>query len=239
MEPGVTAAEYLARDRLHHIDMLEALRRGKAEIRYAGPDGVLLYGPENDGWNISAATPEASRKLLSIPDALLFICAHQDFTVSQLREKYDSPFFLDCVQTAYFRSEPLPSAAVCEFRQMGREDAEWVNTHYHNLPGDLDYIRFLLEKNLITGAYVNGSCAGFVGRHIEGCIGLLEVLPEYRRLGIGSALARDAINRELANGNIPFGQVVCDNAPSLALQRSLGNEISEGHVYWMDLILRG
>ena len=41
------------------------------------------------------------------------------------------------------------------------------------------------------------------------------------------------INQELARGRIPFGQVVTDNAPSLALQRSLGMTLSEGTLYWL------
>jgi GNAT superfamily N-acetyltransferase len=121
---------------------------------------------------------------------------------------------------------------------MSPADAVWVNENYRNIPEELDYVRLLLEKGLITGAYVGGRCAGFIGRHSEGSIGLLEVLPEFRRRGIAEALLSDAINRELALGHIPFGQVVWDNGPSLALQKKVGSEISEGHLYWMDLAER-
>lgn len=235
MDQSLTAKDYLLRDRLHHIDMLEALRRGTAEIVRGDPDGVLLYNPEIECWFISAATPEESEKLLAVPKKLGFVCAHQAFTMSQLREKYDFTFFLDCVQTAHFAAAPLPVADVCEFRQMESEDAEWVNENYRNIPEELDYVRLLLEKGLITGAYVSGRRAGFIGRHSEGSIGLLEVLPAFRRRGIAEALLSDAINHELALGNVPFGQVVWDNGPSLALQKKVGSEISRGHVYWMDL----
>jgi ribosomal protein S18 acetylase RimI-like enzyme len=240
MEKGITAKAYLLRDRLHHIDMLEALRRGNAEVVYESPDGVLLFNSDISCWLISAMTPEESRKMLAIPEKLDFACVHQDFTVSQLKEKYDVTFFLDCVQAAYLKKEPVPVSVsgVCEFRRMPPEDVEWVNTNYRNNPDELGYVRFLLEKGLITGAYVDGKRAGFIGRHSEGSVGLLEVLPEYRRLGIGEALSRDAFNRELKLGNIPYGQVVWDNEPSLALQRKIGSEISEGHVYWMDLAAR-
>ncbi len=238
MEKSIAAEAYLSRDRLHHIDMLEALRRKMADIVYAGPEGVLLYNAMSECWVISAATPEASLHMLAIPESPDFICAHQEFTVSQLQKTYDSPFFLDCVQTAYFKSDPVPVPSVCTFRAMEPGDAQWVNENYRNDPGELDYVRSLLEKGLITGAYVNGRCAGFIGRHSEGSIGLLEVLPKYRRQGVGSALFRDALNRELQRGNIPFGQVEWGNEPSLALQRKTGCTVSEGHVYWMSLVPR-
>jgi ribosomal protein S18 acetylase RimI-like enzyme len=235
MEKGVTAKEYLLRDRLHHIDMLEALRRKKAELVYESSAGVLLFNPEIECWLVSAATSEESRKMLAIPDKLDFACVHQEFTVSQLKERYDVTFFLDCVQASYSKNERVPVADVCEFRQMLPEDAEWVNTNYRNDPNELGYVRSLLKNSLITGAYIDGKRAGFIGRHWEGSIGLLEVLPEYRRLGIGEALLCDAFNREMEKGNIPFGQVVWDNEPSLALQRKIGSEISVGRVYWLDL----
>ena len=43
MEPKTTAAlAYLEQDPLLHADMLAAIRRENADIRYAGPEGVLL-----------------------------------------------------------------------------------------------------------------------------------------------------------------------------------------------------
>ncbi|MFQ7452543.1 MAG: GNAT family N-acetyltransferase [Flavonifractor plautii] len=37
----------------------------------------------------------------------------------------------------------------------------------------------------MLGAFVDGTLAGFAGFHGEGSIGLLEVLPAYRRRGLG------------------------------------------------------
>ena len=72
-----------------------------------------------------------------------------------------------------------------------------------------------------------------MGRHTEGTIGLLEVLPQYRRQGVATLLQRFMTNLELSRGHIPYGQVFEDNIPSLALQRSLGYRISDGLLYWV------
>jgi len=235
MEPGLTAGKDLLRDRLHHIDMLELLRRGLADVVYESPEGLLLYSAEGECWVLTAATPEESRKMLKIPETLDFVCAHQAFTVAQLRERYDVGFSLNCLQAAYFGKEPLEVPAVCELRRMAPGDAAWVNANYRNLPEEFDYVLDRLERGLVVGAYVDGRCAGFVSRHSEGSIGMLKVLPEYRRRGIGSALFRDAINRELLLGNVPYSQAEWDNEPSLALHREVGCEISADHVYWLKL----
>ena len=55
-----TALARLSGNRLLYIDMLEVLRRGTAQIRRAGPDGVLLYDPPSEVWFLDAETPAAA-----------------------------------------------------------------------------------------------------------------------------------------------------------------------------------
>ena len=66
-------------------------------------------------------------------------------------------------------------------------------------------------------------------------MGLLEVLPNYRRQGIATLLQSYLTNLELSRGHIPYGQVFDGNEPSLALQRSLGYQRSAGLMYWSEL----
>ena len=49
----------------------------------------------------------------------------------------------------------------------------------------------------MTGAFLDGVLAGLIGIHEEGSIGMLEVLPAYRRRGLGYALEAGAIRRAL------------------------------------------
>ena len=81
--------------------------------------------------------------------------------------------------------------------------------------------------------FVDGVLAGFAGFHDEGSIGLLEVLPEYRRRGLGEALLCAAVRLALERGQYAFGQVFTDNRPSLALQRKVGMTVSEDILYWL------
>ena len=63
-------------------------------------------------------------------------------------------------------------------------------------------------------------------------MGLLEVLPQYRRRKLATLLQAYMIRLELSRGHIPYGQVFDGNEPSLALQRSLGMVQSMGRLYW-------
>lgn len=235
MEARLTAETYLRRDLPLHVDMLEALRRGTAELRCALPDGVLLWEPESELWLLSAASPEASDRLLAEAGELSFACVHQRFTVSRLAERYDFSFQLECWQTAWLHPEPIPAPGLFELRILTPDAAPWVNAHYHGAADELPYVRTLLERGLLTGAFEGDVCLGFIGRHSDGSVGLLSVLPEYRRRGVAEALAIDAADRELAAGRVPYGQVVCGNEPSIALHRKLGLTFSDTPVWWLEL----
>ena len=57
MSLNETALACLNRNRLLYLNMLEVLRRGSAELLYAGEGGVLLYdrGPGRPGWDAPPA----------------------------------------------------------------------------------------------------------------------------------------------------------------------------------------
>ncbi|MBP5193812.1 MAG: GNAT family N-acetyltransferase, partial [Clostridia bacterium] len=89
-------------------------------------------------------------------------------------------------------------------------------------------------KNLgMYAAYKGENIAGFIGRHEERSIGLMEVLTEYRKMGVATELALFMINRVMDEGEIPYGQVIVDNEKSIAMQKKLGFTFSESHVYWL------
>jgi GNAT superfamily N-acetyltransferase len=98
---------------------------------------------------------------------------------------------------------------------------------------EAEYIHSRIEKREIYGAFINGKLAGFAGTHTDGSIGMLEVLPEYRRRGLGSELESFLINLHLSKSYTPFCQIFSDNAVSLGLQRKLGLQISGEHLYWL------
>ena len=93
-------------------------------------------------------------------------------------------------------------------------------------------MREVLQRGDMLGAFVDGEVAGFVGFHDDGSNGMLEVLPPYRRRGLGRALEQAVLNLALERGFTPFGQVFTDNAVSIALQKSMGLTLSDEPVYW-------
>ncbi len=232
----------LNRDPVLYLDMTEAIRRGIGTVLYASPAAALVgivspTCPEVfDSYLMSCADMDAAQLLCDLlPDGGdSLIAAHEDFYLPLLQERFGLDFFLEgaSYQAAYLGGGPcsIPESPLT-VRQLTVGDLPQVADNY-KLEGE-DYLRSLLERGQLFGGFLDDAMAGFAGRHAEGSIGLLEIFPPYRRQGFATVLERYMINQELVLGHIPFGQVLTDNAPSLALQRSLGMTLSDGTLYWL------
>ncbi|MCC8056349.1 GNAT family N-acetyltransferase [Cloacibacillus sp.] len=227
---AVKAKEYLSRDALSHIDMLEAIDRGRADILYAERGGVILIERESQSCMISVdeiSICEALPSLGSFPQ----YAAHQRDVAAYIARERTFPYSLTVRQAAYLKKEP-PCVSEADIRPLTDEFTETVFLNYEAMD-DPAYIRELISRGQMWGIFKDGLLAGFIGEHLEGSMGLLEVLPEHRGRGYGYALESFLIGRTLARGSIPFCQVVTGNRPSLALQKKLGMAISKGKTYWL------
>lgn len=227
------ARTWLERDSVLHANMLEVLRRGSADALMTEEGGVLLHDTGCGAWML-AAEPDAAEAFLDrVPEGCDLFVGHDMAWFDLARARFGLPEQEICYSAAYLEQSPLPIPAFGgELRLLARAWAPWVLEHYSHNFADLDYIERVMERGVI-GAFVDGRPAGFVGFHDEGSIGLLEVLPAYRRRGLGSILQRAAVNLALERGQIPFGQIIHSNEASLALQRKLGMSVSQTTLFWL------
>ncbi len=228
------ALQWLEREPLLHICMTECIRRGHAELLYAGRDGVVLRDPVGELLEISVDSPETLKRWLPFLKREPFdVVAHQPFAPDILAPALaDRPGAMHYYHSVYTKKEPLDvvlpeGARIAPLDKRYSELAERVYTHAP--PG---YITGRIEAGVMLGVFWGEELAGFIGQHTEGAQGMLEIFPAYRRRGLASALMAANINAALARGETPFGQIVTDNKASLALSRSLGLEISQGIAHW-------
>ena len=232
-----TAINYLLRDRLKNIDILEIMQMPSARLHYAGGDGVLL---EHDDLFLLSADDGTSAKFLPVLLSVLpenkpsLVILHGGELLQPLKEQHGYHTLMDCCHAVYDRKEPIPFTlpAGAEIRRLDERHVDFVHAHYHTVD-DVDYIRERVEEGMF-GAFVGGDFAGFIGTHDERSIGLLFVLPEYRRIGLAFALEAVMANHLLSIGRLPFCQVQLQNEPSFALQRKLGFTVSDQPIYWLE-----
>lgn len=229
------------RDPALYLDLTEPVRRGTGTVCYAAQDGALVAVELEGGdgltlYSLWARDEKTARRLCRlIPPHPFSVTPHEASSLPALEETFGYRNFNPCRQAGYFSKEPLPEPeSPFVVRPLGPEYLDQVSEHYH-LTG-ADYVLGRLEAGVMIGAFTpEGALAGFMGTHDEGTLGLLEVLPPYRRRGVARLLQSHMTNRALARGEIPYGQIFEGNTPSLALQASLGFRVSRGYLYWPDV----
>jgi GNAT superfamily N-acetyltransferase len=225
------AIAYLMKNPLLHMGMIEPIRRDTADILYAESDGVLIKEQRSKAYMISVENFEKGRELINSIGKCNLILAHQKYMVDYISNKYGLTKKLECVQAVYMDKNKLNVKEELEIRRFEQDQRKVILEHYDKLSqNEIDEI---LKNGNLFGGYRNGMLVGFIGNHLEGSMGLLEVFPEYRRLGYGTLLESYLINQMLDKGLVPFAQIEKDNNESKALHNKLGFTLSEDSLYWI------
>ena len=230
------AMDYLNRDILTHIDMLEVLELPASAVVLAQEDGVLLKHGDlfllaHEPGKAQMFLPELTRDLAQKQEQLIVL--HSDELRGALERDFGFQTVMECRHAIYFSREPIPYALPegAEIRPLDQSHAEFVHAHYH-MVDDFAYIKERIDAGMF-GVFLGGELAGFAGTHEERPMGMLEILPEFRRLGLAYALEAHLINSLLAENRVPFCQVALYNESSIRLQQKLGLVLSEKIIYWL------
>jgi len=216
------AMKYMEQEPLWHMDMLEALKRDRGEVVYHEGKTVLIRrNEEPDSYLLTADGPQAAEAAFEGVPAPRLLVARGEGVAERMGERFGLTLSDYCCNVAYLKGERLswdsPGLIIRPFRA---EELPILLDQYR-LESEAE-IREHMERGELFAAEYAGQLAGFMGLHSDGSMGLLEVFPQYRKLGIGRAIEKFFINFCLDRGWTPYGQVFLDNEASFSLQEHLG-----------------
>lgn len=218
--------------KIEDLSIDRVLRRGTGEILEEREDAILVRDRVS-GIFMLACTDRDSGLALAAPcldrGCELLMVADPDLGKT-VYERYGFSGVLECYQAAYYGEPPVQDPRL-SVRVAGAEDLPFL-TGVYDLISPEEMAQVVARGSMLLG-YDGDRLVGFMGEHLEGSMGMLFILPEYRRRGWASALERRCIARTLAQGFIPFGQVERNNRESLLLQEKLGLIRSEKTTWWM------
>ncbi len=216
--------QWVQRDPFRYLFLQDFLKLGAA-VCYEAEDGVVLKRRRI----VYAAGTIADSSLFSDTFVAL-VCE------SSVRDHLlETGVFRECVEClqAVYTGEAIPLVRDdVTVRQLDISDMPFILENYHHPGANEKHIRERLDEYMV-GAFVDGKCAGFAGIHEEGAIGLLEVLPNYRRRGIAEFVETHVINWCIQNSRLPYCHVMPGNTASIALQKKLKLTFDTKPLYWL------
>lgn len=237
----------MMRQKLLHIDMIELINRGRARIVYHDADEILLRDIVTGIYfhTRMSGVPQMEWKLplkLAKDDRIECIVLHQREMVPLMETHFHLKEDMECLQGAYTRREKLPVRGLYgpdgrgedgfAIRTLTEEYIPFVAEHYSEI-GTSEYVSERIRHGAVYGAFYDEKIVGFIANHEEGSIGMLYVLPEYRKRHVAMALETYCMNLAVERGEIPYGQVVLGNEASIHLQEKMGICFAKGTIVWM------
>lgn len=211
---------------VHHIDMTEALRLGRAEILYASEQAVVLRHRCGTAMS-SVFDVTLGDEIAQLLSEASVVVSHQEWMTPHILKAHKKPVSLDIVtwQTACMRSEPWRVDTDIVLRPFTTEDFPFLQKHA-TLHDSTAYVKERLKSGNLWAAVDRDEVIGTIGTHAEGAMGFLEVFPQHRRKGYAEAITKLFINHVMKQGVIPYSQIAVGNEPSRKLHVKLGFEIT-------------
>lgn len=207
-----------------------AFLRGAAEVLEETEEGIFIYDREGELYLLYAPA-EQGKAWLRKHEALDYkrMILYDDALIAFANERYGLAIDEKCRQAVWTKPY-LP-----EIREKLRVRIAEENdgpTCFHIYRGSPDVHHAITKRKVLLG-YEGENLAGMAGIHDEGSMGMLVILPPFRRKGYGAELEKRLIARQLEGGYVPFVHVYLSNTASLALQANIGMDVSEGTLTWM------
>lgn len=147
-------------------------------------------------------------------------CGASTFVTDYLKNKYEFLWETNC-DLYVWNGEDLPP--ICEgLPAMDVKYAKQISdgTPYHAAE---ENIAECLRIHPSSAIYVENRPVCWCLMHIEGSLGMLYTVPQYRRQGYALKVMTDLTRKVIAQGNVPYAYIIYDNvaSKSLALKYNL------------------
>lgn len=223
--------KFLERDRIANITLIESIKHNHSETIYQDSECVLIYDIPSETMLLS------SKSMSSVVKALKVLKEPADFLVIQKEYwKYVAKTFELEKSAEYYQavydSKKIHLVNDGEHYQLLKEDDMFLAEKYYQTQNK-QYLYARILNSSLWMCSVENKIVGFVGKHDDGSIGMLQVLPECRGIGYGKKLLRFITKVYLEREETPYSQISCSNEGSMYLHKNIGYSLSADTVIWL------
>ncbi len=216
------------------ISLMEPLRHGEADVVILLPGGLVLR--HHGGIYICLCTDgKYTGDLAAAMEGAQCVNLRTMGSVEEFSRLLGLPVSMHCAAIAWTQKTPPSCPASCralEVYPAEEKDIPFIIQHYTY--GDAAYVHDRISHNMLFVGRVGEEPIGFIGLHPEGAMGLLHIVPAWRRKGYARGLESWLCTSLMARGRIPFGDIVISNTASLRLHEKTGFTQEEVPSYWLE-----
>jgi len=220
-------------NRIENLSIKRLIDRNTCEILETSDTGLFVRDTVGGAYMLSNGNYEEGKLWLMkhryLKYGVLAICDAE--LIDYAAELYKPSNTMLCYQYAYLKDTIDIPRGELTVRTADNDDFQWLSSVYDLVSAE--ELRRDVELGNILIASVNGADVGFVGEHLEGSMGLLHILPEFRRRGYAEELESLMIADTLRRGFVPFCQTELDNYASIHLQEKLGLVKADNITGWL------
>lgn len=216
------------------VDLYALLEHEGGKLLYEGCEGCVAQAADGETFMSDILDGEHLCRILHVLNAekMTQIVVKSPDAVQKVSAEFGFHDTCPCTQWSYWRDE-LPKLPEHDIRPLELCHSKLAAQHYKLFSDAEPHLIERIQAGRMWGLFEDGKLAGFIGTHSEGSIGMLEVLPEYRRKGYGMMLESFLIRWHLERGRTPFCHVIDGNEASLCLQQRLGMEQGDLPAIWV------
>lgn len=199
-------------------------------------DSVMLRAESNRPWIYisSDSENELQELLVHLKSEDRYFAAIDEWMVPHVAGGRPMKWALQLKQFVLPSRVQLPTISP-HIQTLNPDETEYIYENYeyrgYTAP---DYLRKRIVRGPTVAVYKEGELVGWAFTHDDGAMGFLQVLPEYRRTGIGSRLVLALSRKVLDRGRIPFAYIETENTPAIRLMQELGFVVQK-EVRWFAL----
>jgi len=227
--------QVLSLEPIRNVSNIGFLRNNPITDCWVVGDAVLFCGISDHEWVYVSATSEAQlTALLShrSPAARYFAAIEAWMEPIILG---DRPAKWRLLTRRFVLPTSVPATPVHPDASPLRPD-DAVRVHRRSEYRDLapaSYIRDRIERGPSVGIRRGGELVAWGLTHDDGALGMIHVLPDARRQGLGAAILASLAHLALAAGSIPFSHIEETNPASIGMHRRVGF-VADRQISWVE-----
>lgn len=218
--------KYINKDLVSFAHIDELLDR-EYTIIYASDNGFIIKDDKVNFIYISFSDTKEMKEVLKDKKYDHYL-AYEEEIVDYFGDKGKTK---NLMQFAYLTKKKFDVEGY-DIRVLNEDYADAIKSIYKPL-GPGEDVKETLKNKIVIGLFVDNKLAGFIGKHPEGCMGMLYVYPKYRGYGYGEILEKAMINKLIDENQKIFNEVVESNIISERLQTKLGFAKGKKKIYWL------